>query len=150
MESRVKMIDISEKAVTLREARAEAVIKLKKETVNAIKEGRIEKGDVITVAKIAGINAAKKTPDLLPMCHPIFLSSVSIDITFDNEDTLRIESKVRSEAKTGVEMEALVAVTVSALTVYDMCKSIDREIRIDSIYLLEKKGGRSGHWKRVD
>ncbi len=144
------MIDISEKAVTLREARAEAVIKLKKETVNAIKEGRIEKGDVITVAKIAGINAAKKTPDLLPMCHPIFLSSVSIDITFDNEDTLRIESKVRSEAKTGVEMEALVAVTVSALTVYDMCKSIDREIRIDSIYLLEKKGGRSGHWKRVD
>ncbi len=144
------MIDVSGKPVTLREARAEAVVRLKKETLNAIKEGRIEKGDVITVAKIAGINAAKKTPDLLPLCHPIFLDSVSIDISFDDENTLRIESRVRTEAKTGVEMEALVAVTASALTVYDMCKSIDRGIIIDNICLIEKMGGRSGHWRRGD
>jgi cyclic pyranopterin phosphate synthase len=148
MEHKVKMIDVSEKAVTLREARARAVIRLKKETLDAIRNGQIEKGDVLTVAKVAGINGAKKTWELLPMCHPISLSSVAIDIFFDDENTIRIESTARAEAKTGVEMEALVAVTSSALTVYDMCKSIDRGITIESIYLLEKKGGRSGHWKR--
>ncbi len=144
------MIDISDKPVTLREARARAIVRLKQETLNAIKEGKIEKGDVLAVAKIAGISGAKRTPELLPMCHPIFLNAVDIDIFFDDENTLRIESTARAEAKTGVEMEALVAVTASALTVYDMCKGIDRGITIESIYLLEKKGGRSGYWKRRD
>lgn len=150
MISKIKMIDVSDKPITLREARARAIVKLKKETLDAIKEGKIEKGDVLTVAKIAGISGAKKTPDLLPMCHPIFLNTVSIEIFFDDKNTLRIESRARAGAKTGVEMEALVAVTASALTIYDMCKGIDRGITIESIYLLEKKGGRSGHWKRVD
>lgn len=148
MEQNVKMIDVSEKPVTLREARARAIVRMNKATLSAIKEGKIEKGDVISVAKIAGITGAKNTPNLLPLCHPIPLTSVNIDIFFDSEDTLRIESTVRAEGKTGVEMEALVAVASSALTVYDMCKRIDREIIIEEICLLEKKGGRSGHWKR--
>lgn len=150
MEHKVKMIDVSDKPVTLREARARAIVRLKKGTLDAIKEGKIEKGDVLAVAKIAGISGAKRTPDLLPMCHPIFLNAVDIDIFFDDKNTLRIESTARAEAKTGVEMEALVAVTASALTVYDMCKGIDRGITIEGIYLLEKRGGRSGHWKRRD
>lgn len=150
MEHRVKMIDVSEKPVTLREARARAVVKMKEETLSVIRNEKIEKGDVISVAKIAGITGAKSTSTFLPLCHPIPLSSVNIDLYFEDERSLRIESTVRAEAKTGVEMEALVAVTASALTVYDMCKSIDREISIESIYLLEKKGGRSGYWKRVD
>lgn len=148
MEQNVKMIDVSEKPVTLREARARAIVRMNKATLSAIKEGKIEKGDVISVAKIAGITGAKNTPNLLPLCHPIPLTSVNIDIFFDSEDTLRIESTVRAEGKTGVEMEALVAVASSALTVYDMCKRIDRGIIIEEICLLEKKGGRSGHWKR--
>lgn len=142
------MIDVSEKPVTLREARARAIVRMNKATLSAIKEGKIEKGDVISVAKIAGITGAKNTPNLLPLCHPIPLTSVNIDIFFDSEDTLRIESTVRAEGKTGVEMEALAAVASSALTVYDMCKRIDRGIIIEEICLLEKKGGRSGHWKR--
>lgn len=142
------MIDVSEKPVTLREARARAIVRMNKATLSAIKEGKIEKGDVISVAKIAGITGAKNTPNLLPLCHPIPLTSVNIDIFFDSEDTLRIESSVRAEGKTGVEMEALAAVASSALTVYDMCKRIDRGIIIEEICLLEKKGGRSGHWKR--
>jgi len=148
MERTVKMIDVSEKQVTVREARARAILKLKKETVLAIKQGRIEKGDVIAVAKVAGITGAKQTASILPMCHPIPITSVKVDIYFDNDTTLRIESSVKAEAKTGVEMEALVSVMVSALTVYDMCKSIDRGIIIEEVCLLEKKGGRSGHWKR--
>lgn len=146
MADKVKMIDVSEKPITLREARARAVLRLQKETVKKIKEGKIEKGDVVAVAKVAGITGAKRTAEILPMCHPIPLNSVEIDIYFDSEDTIRIESKARAEAKTGVEMEALVAVVSSALTVYDMCKGIDRGITIEKVMLLEKKGGRSGHW----
>ena len=137
------MVDVSEKAQTFRVARAEATVRMAKTTMDKIKEGAIGKGDVLAVAQVAGIMAAKKNSELIPMCHPLLLTKV--DISFSIEDTaLHILSEVRCRGETGVEMEALTAVSVAALTVYDMCKAVQRDMRIDNVHLLYKEGGKSG------
>lgn len=142
-----KMVDITEKAVTRREAIASGIITMKPETFQMIVRREIKKGDVLEVAKIAGIMAAKKTSDLIPMSHPINITTVDIHFHPNQaESNIGIESKVRVVSKTGVEMEALMAVSVTALTIYDMCKSTDREMVISDIKLLKKSGGKSGDY----
>lgn len=142
-QGRARMVDVSEKAQTFRVARAEAAVRMAKTTMDKIKEGAIGKGDVLAVAQVAGIMAAKKNSELIPMCHPLLLTKV--DISFSIEDTvLHILSEVRCHGETGVEMEALTAVSVAALTVYDMCKAVQRDMRIDNVHLLYKEGGKSG------
>ena len=143
----VKMINVSKKKVTKRTAIAEAFVNLNKSTKEKIYKDKIIKGDVISVAKTAGILAAKKTSDIIPLCHQIPLNSVEIEIVNKLEGLL-VVSKCNSSSKTGVEMEALLSVTVTALTIYDMCKSIDKSIEITKIRLLSKKGGKSGNYKR--
>ena len=143
----VKMIDVGDKKVTKRIAIAEAFINLNTTTKEKIYKDKIIKGDVISVAKTAGILAAKKTSDIIPLCHQIPLNSVEIEI-INKSKGLRILSKCNSSSKTGVEMEALLSVSVTALTIYDMCKSIDKSIEITKIRLLSKKGGKSGNYKR--
>ena len=142
-QGRARMVDVSEKARTFRVARAEATVRMAKTTMDKIKEGAIGKGDVLAVAQVAGIMAAKKNSELIPMCHPLLLTKV--DISFSIEDTaLHILSEVRCRGETGVEMEALTAVSVAALTVYDMCKAVQRDMKIDNVHLLYKEGGKSG------
>ena len=142
-QGRARMVDVSEKAQTFRVARAESTVRMAKTTMDKIKEGAIGKGDVLAVAQVAGIMAAKKNSELIPMCHPLLLTKV--DISFSIEDTaLHILSEVRCRGETGVEMEALTAVSVAALTVYDMCKAVQRDMRIDNVHLLYKEGGKSG------
>ena len=143
----VKMIDVANKKVTKRTAIAEAFINLNTATKEKIYKDKIIKGDVISVAKTAGILAAKKTSDIIPLCHQIPLNSVEIEI-INKLEGLLVVSKCNSSSKTGVEMEALLSVTVTALTIYDMCKSIDKSIEITKIRLLSKKGGKSGNYKR--
>lgn len=143
-----RMVDVAAKAVTVRVAVAVAVVSMQPATLKVLKSGSAKKGDVLAVARIAGIQAAKKTSDLIPLCHPLALSSVTIDFEFENAHTLRILAEVRCEGKTGVEMEALTAASVSALTVYDMLKAIDRGMSISNVQLLEKYGGKSGDWTR--
>ena len=143
----VKMIDVANKKVTKRTAIAEAFINLNTATKEKIYKDRIIKGDVISVAKTAGILAAKKTSDIIPLCHQIPLNSVEIEI-INKLEGLLVVSKCNSSSKTGVEMEALLSVTITALTIYDMCKSIDKSIEITKIRLLSKKGGKSGNYKR--
>ena len=143
----VKMIDVAKKKVTKRTAIAEAFINLNTATKEKIYKDKIIKGDVISVAKTAGILAAKKTSDIIPLCHQIPLNSVEIEIVNKLEGLL-VVSKCNSSSKTGVEMEALLSVTITALTIYDMCKSIDKSIEITKIRLLSKKGGKSGNYKR--
>jgi len=143
------MVDVSGKPETEREARAEAHIYMQPATLELIKTGGVKKGDVLAVAQVAGIMAAKKTSDLIPMCHPLFLSSVDLDFALDQErNRITVTSRVKTTGPTGVEMEAMTAVSVAALTIYDMCKSVDRWIRIEGVSLLEKSGGKSGHVKR--
>lgn len=139
---KAKMVDVSEKPRTPREARAMASVHMKKETLKLIKQGRVPKGDVLAVSRVAGIMAAKKTPELIPLCHPLNLTSVDVNIELD-EDKVNIHSKVTCTGRTGVEMEALTAVSAAALAVYDMCKTVDKEMRISEIFLVEKKGGRT-------
>ena len=143
----VKMIDVANKKVTKRTAIAEAFINLNTATKEKIYKDRVIKGDVISVAKTAGILAAKKTSDIIPLCHQIPLNSVEIEI-INKSKGLLILSKCNSSSKTGVEMEALLSVSITALTIYDMCKSIDKSIEITKIRLLSKKGGKSGNYKR--
>ena len=143
----VKMIDVAKKKVTKRTAIAEAFINLNTATKEKIYKDKIIKGDVISVAKTAGILAAKKTSDIIPLCHQIPLNSVEIEI-INKLEGLLVVSKCNSSSKTGVEMEALLSVTITALTIYDMCKSIDKSIEITKIRLLSKKGGKSGNYKR--
>ena len=143
----VKMIDVGAKKITKRTAIAEALINLSSDTKKRIHKGKMVKGDVISVAKTAGILAAKKTSDIIPLCHQIPLNSVEIYIK-DEQNGFQIISKCNSSSKTGVEMEALLSVTVTALTIYDMCKSIDKSIEIKKIRLLSKKGGKSGNYIR--
>ena len=143
----IKMIDIGNKKITKRTAVAEAFINLSADTKKKIYKDKIIKGDVISVAKTAGILAAKKISDLIPLCHQIPLNSVEIEI-INKSKGLQIISKCNSSSKTGVEMEALLSVSVTALTIYDMCKSIDKSIEIEKIRLLSKKGGKSGNYKR--
>ncbi len=145
------MVDVTDKPDTEREARAEAQIYMQPSTLNLIEKGGIKKGDVLAVAQVAGIMASKKTSELIPMCHPLFLTSVDLSFSFNKEQScLKVQSRVKTTGKTGVEMEALTAVTVSALTVYDMCKAVDRWMTIGEIALLEKSGGKSGHQRRGD
>jgi cyclic pyranopterin phosphate synthase len=143
----VKMINVADKKVTKRIAVAEAFINLNTATKEKIYKDKIIKGDVISVAKTAGILAAKKTSDIIPLCHQIPLNSVEIEI-INKPKGLQILSKCNSASKTGVEMEVLLSVSITALTIYDMCKSIDKSIEIEKIRLLSKKGGKSGNYKR--
>lgn len=145
-EGRARMVDVTEKSETRRVARAEASVSMQSETLKLIQTGGVKKGDVLAVAQVAGIMAAKRTPDLIPMCHPLLLTAVDISFHFEEEDArLVITAEVVTTGKTGVEMEAMTAASVAALTVYDMCKAVDRWMTIDGVRLLEKSGGKSGH-----
>jgi cyclic pyranopterin phosphate synthase len=141
------MVDVSEKAVTSRRALAEGRVLLTPAIANAIKRNAVAKGNVLEVARIAGIQAAKKTSELIPLCHPIPISSIELNIELSGRE-VRIRAEVKADAKTGAEMEALTAVSVAALVVYDMCKGIDKGMKIESVQLLEKEGGKSGHYRR--
>ena len=148
---RAKMVDISGKRTTAREAVAKAVITMKAGTLRMIMEGKVKKGDVFTTAKIAGIMGAKKTSELVPMCHPLDITGVDISFKPSLEDCLiEIESKARVVGRTGVEMEALTAVSIAALTIYDMCKAVDKGMTISDIRLISKKGGKSGTFVRKE
>lgn len=145
---RATMVDVSDKDITTRIATACATVKLNRNTYELIKEGRMKKGDVLAVAQVAGIMGAKKTPDIIPMCHPIALTKVDISYELDDEKyTIYIESTTKCKGETGVEMEALTAASVCALTIYDMCKAIQRDIEITGIHLLAKSGGKSGDYR---
>jgi cyclic pyranopterin phosphate synthase len=144
-----RMVDVGGKAETDRTATAEAVIEMLPATLQMIVAGGHKKGDVFAVARIAGIQAAKKCADLIPLCHPLMLSSVKVDLIADVElSQVRVEATCKLHGKTGVEMEALTAASVAALTVYDMCKAVDRGMVIRTVQLLEKAGGKSGNWQR--
>ncbi len=143
------MVDVSGKETTERFARATGVISMSPAALEAIRKNAVEKGDVLAVARIAGVMAAKRTAELVPLCHPLPLSDVQVDATIDDTiPGIRVDSAVRTAGKTGVEMEAIVAVSVTLVTVYDMAKSLDRSMVISGICLVEKAGGRSGIWKR--
>jgi cyclic pyranopterin phosphate synthase len=144
-----QMVDVTEKTSTSREARAAACVYMSAETLQLIRQGGHKKGDVLGVARIAGIQAAKKCAELIPLCHPLMLTSVTVDLDLDETaGCVTIASHCRLTGQTGVEMEALTAASVAALTVYDMCKAVDKDMEISNIRLLEKKGGRSGHYRR--
>ena len=148
-EGEARMVDVSQKETTNRVATASGVIRMKRETLAAIQGNSLEKGDVISVAKVAGVMAAKRTAELIPLCHPLPLTDVQVSITPDESiPGLRCEATARTVGRTGVEMEAITAVAITLVTVYDMAKAIDREMAITDLCLLEKTGGRSGHWKR--
>jgi cyclic pyranopterin phosphate synthase len=143
-----RMVDVGEKPVSARKARASGLVRMRPDTVQLIRDRKAAKGDVLEVARLAGILAAKRTAELIPLCHLLPLDAVEIRFTFPDADSLAIEAEARATARTGVEMEALVAVSAAALTVYDMCKAVDRAMTIDAIRLEEKSGGRSGHFVR--
>ena len=146
---RVRMVDVSEKPPTIREATAQGIVSMQPETFDKIQNQSVKKGNVLETARIAGILGAKKTADLIPMCHPLNITHVQIDFYPDvSSRTIRIEASVRIKDQTGVEMEALTAVSIAALTIYDMCKSYDREMMIKDICLLHKSGGKSGIFQR--
>jgi cyclic pyranopterin phosphate synthase len=146
---RARMVDVTEKSVTDRSATARGRVFAAPETIAKIKAGGFGKGDVLAVARLAGIMGAKKTPDLIPLCHPLSLTKVAVDLTLDETaSTVEIEATCRLAGRTGVEMEALTAVTVAALTVYDMCKAVDKAMRIGDVRLVEKTGGKSGDFKQ--
>ncbi|QSQ09349.1 Cyclic pyranopterin monophosphate synthase [Koleobacter methoxysyntrophicus] len=148
---RAKMVDVSEKPDTLREAAAAGRVFMKAETLKLIEQGAVKKGDVLAVAQVAGVMAAKKTGHLIPMCHPLFLTGIDLNFNIDRERfCIEVEAVVRTLGKTGVEMEALTAVSAACLTIYDMCKSVDREMVISDIRLMKKSGGKSGEFVRVE
>lgn len=145
------MVDVSEKTVTHRAAIAHSFVVMQSETLAMITEGKHKKGDVFAVARIAGIQAAKKCAELVPLCHPLNLTHISVEISAEPDNKrVKIEARCALDAKTGVEMEALTAASVSALTIYDMCKAVDKGMIISETKLIEKTGGRSGEWKRQD
>ena len=144
-QGRARMIDVGAKADTAREAVARGLVIMKPETLKLVAEGGISKGEVLSVARVAGIMAAKNTPHLVPMCHPLLLTHVEVDLRLDPDlNAIEITATVRTTGKTGVEMEALTAVSGSALTVYDMCKAVDKAMRIEKVRLVRKTGGKSG------
>lgn len=148
-EGRARMVDVSDKDNTIREAVASGSIYMKKETLERIREGSIKKGDVLSVAQVGGIMGAKNTPHIIPMCHPIMISGCDINFELDFENNkIDIKASAKTVGKTGIEMEALTAVSVAALTIYDMCKAIDREMTISNIMLIKKSGGKSGLFER--
>ncbi|HAB47688.1 MAG: cyclic pyranopterin monophosphate synthase MoaC [Betaproteobacteria bacterium] len=144
------MVDVGDKNLSSRQAIAGGRIRMLPSTRQLVQNGQAGKGDVLAVARIAGIMAAKRTSELIPLCHPLSLSKVSIDWHWIGEDAIGCEACVRCEGRTGVEIEALNAVQIALLTVYDMCKAVDRGMVIEAVQLLEKQGGRSGHWLRAD
>jgi len=142
------MVDVSDKAVTARMATAEGYVKMAQETFDIVSEGRIKKGDVLAVARLAGIMGAKRTAELIPLCHPLPVTKVAVDLVLDSDlPGVRIEATVRTTGQTGVEMEALTAVGTAALTVYDMAKAVDKAMQIGGIRLLLKEGGKSGRYE---
>jgi cyclic pyranopterin phosphate synthase len=148
-EGKARMVDVSEKPLTKREAIAVGSVHMKPETIKLIKDRLISKGDVLGVARVAGIMAAKKTSEMIPMCHPLNITSVGIDFDIDEDkNKVDIKTTVRIMGHTGVEMEALTATSAAALTIYDMCKAVDKEMVISDIMLKEKRGGKSGEFKR--
>ena len=148
---RARMVDVSEKEVTSRIAVARGTIHMRPETLELIRQGKVEKGDVFSVARVAGIMAAKKTSELIPMCHPLNITSVAITLIPESAPArVDIEASVRVSGKTGVEMEAMTAVAVTGLTIYDMCKAVDREMTLGEIRLVEKSGGKSGVFIRKE
>ncbi len=150
-EGKAVMVDVSDKEVTERTATARGSVTTTPETLRLIQQGGVEKGDVLGVARLAGIMAAKRTPDVIPLCHPLPLTSVSVDLVCDTDrNAVDITATCKLKGRTGVEMEALCAVAVAALTVYDMCKAVDRTMTIGDIRLVHKAGGRSGAFRRED
>ena len=150
-EGRAKMVDVGEKPETRRTAVAMARVLVSRETFELIKSGGMKKGDVLTVAQVAGVMGAKRTPDLIPMCHPVIIDGIDLSLRLDETRcSVEIEATVSCDGRTGVEMEALTAVSTAALTVYDMCKAVQRDIRITNICLLQKSGGKSGDYKREE
>lgn len=145
-----RMVDTSGKPETLREARASGRVRMAPATASLIQNRELAKGDVLEVARLAGIMAAKRAGELIPLCHPLPITSAQVDFTFETKEVLRIEATVRVFGRTGVEMEALTAVSVAALTVYDMCKSVDKNMTIERVRLEEKTGGKSGTFRRTD
>ena len=143
------MVDVGDKAVTTRTAVAQGTVTMQPTTLAAIQQGNVPKGDVLAAARIAGIMAAKRTPDLIPLCHTLLLTKVTVDFEIDREESqVRITALVRCKGQTGVEMEALTAVSVAALTIYDMAKALEKSMQIGNIHLVEKQGGKSGDWHR--
>jgi len=140
------MVDVSAKPASDRTARAQALVVLSKDTLDAIYGGSVPKGDVLAVARVAGIQAAKRTSDLIPLCHPLALSKVAVEFERIDDRTLQVSAECKVNGPTGVEMEALTAASIASLTVYDMCKSADRGIRVESLRLVHKSGGKSGTW----
>nr|WP_279381753.1 cyclic pyranopterin monophosphate synthase MoaC [Pseudomonas sp. 50_B] len=149
-QGRANMVDVTDKAVTFREAAAEARVRMLPQTLHMIVSGGHPKGDVFAVARIAGIQAAKKTSELIPLCHPLMLTSVKVELSAEGEDSVRIVARCKLSGQTGVEMEALTAASVAALTIYDMCKAVDRGMTIDGVRVLEKSGGKSGDYRVAD
>lgn len=148
-DGKAQMVDVTDKKATQRKAVAEAIVSMSARTLQLIKAGGHDKGDVLAVARIAGIQAAKKCAELIPLCHPLMLTSIDVDLRLDEANSqVRIQSSCKLTGQTGVEMEALTAASVAALTIYDMCKAVDRGMVIKQVRLLEKQGGRSGHWVR--
>jgi cyclic pyranopterin phosphate synthase len=149
-EGEARMVDVSAKAETVREARARVTVRMRAATLAAVQAGQLAKGDVLGVARTAGIMAAKRTPELIPLCHPLRITGVDIEFLVDPKGAaITIDARVRTVDKTGVEMEALTAAAVAGLTVYDMVKAIDRGVVLTDLCLVEKSGGKSGHWRRV-
>lgn len=149
-EGNARMVDVGDKAITQREARAQARVFMDSDTLALIAGGGHKKGDVLSIARIAGIQAAKQCSQLIPLCHPLMLSSVAVDLNLDQEGScVDIVATCKLSGQTGVEMEALTAASVSALTIYDMCKAVDKDMVISEICLLEKNGGRSGYYQRA-
>ena len=146
-QGRARMVDVTEKAETFRTAAAEGVVRMSPETLELIRTGGTPKGDVLAVAQVAGIMAAKRTHELIPMCHPLRLTGIDIRFTYE-ESAVRIHSEVKCKGETGVEMEALTAVSAAALTIYDMCKAVQKDMEIDSIHLCRKTGGKSGDYEK--
>ena len=141
------MVDVGDKNVTQREARAEGFITMKPETLQLVQDNNLKKGDVLAVARIAGIQAAKQCSSLIPLCHPLMLNYIGVEFEIQPEQSrIRIETCCRLSGKTGVEMEALTAASVAALTIYDMCKAADKDMQVDGVRVLEKQGGKSGHY----
>ncbi len=146
---RAQMVDVGKKEISQRTATAEAIVKMQAETLAMITQGKHKKGDVFAVARIAGIQAAKKCPELIPLCHPLMLSSVNVELESDEANSqVKISATCKLAGQTGVEMEALTAASIAALTIYDMCKAVDKGMTISQIQLVEKKGGKSGDWSR--
>jgi len=144
---RARMVDVADKPITQREAVAEAMVVMLPQTLQMVAEGSHKKGDVLAVARIAGIQAAKKCADLIPLCHPLMLSSIAVDCELDADNhRVIIRAACKVAGQTGVEMEALTAASVAALTIYDMCKAVDRGMEITGVRLLEKRGGKTGDW----